>query len=47
VRFVQLFLGGQPWDNYNSIGKTLPAICRLSGQTLDPAQPKLNAEKAA
>ena len=28
VRFVQLFLGGQPWDNHNTIQKTLPAICR-------------------
>ncbi len=28
VRFVQLFLGGQPWDNHNSIKKSLPEICR-------------------
>lgn len=28
VRFVQLFLGGQPWDNHNTIKATLPAICR-------------------
>ena len=28
VRFVQLFLGGQPWDNHNSIRTSLPAICR-------------------
>ena len=28
VRFVQLFLGGQPWDNHNAIKKTLPEICR-------------------
>jgi hypothetical protein len=28
VRFVQLFLGGQPWDNHNSIATALPAICR-------------------
>lgn len=28
VRFVQLFLGGQPWDTHNSIRKTLPAICQ-------------------
>jgi hypothetical protein len=28
VRFVQLFLGGQPWDNHSTIRKTLPAICR-------------------
>jgi hypothetical protein len=34
VRFVQLFLGGQPWDTHNSIRKTLPGIC---GQTDRPA----------
>jgi hypothetical protein len=28
VRFVQLFLGGQPWDTHNNIRTTLPAICR-------------------
>ena len=28
VRFVQLFLGGQPWDNHRSLIKLLPAICR-------------------
>jgi hypothetical protein len=28
VRFVQLFLGGQPWDNHSSIATALPAICR-------------------
>ena len=28
VRFVQLFLGGQPWDNHSSIRSTLPEICR-------------------
>jgi len=28
VRFVQLFLGGQPWDNHTDIRGTLPAICR-------------------
>ncbi len=28
VRFVQIFLGGQPWDNHNNIRKNLPAICR-------------------
>ncbi len=27
VRFVQLFLGGQPWDTHNGIKKSLPAIC--------------------
>jgi hypothetical protein len=28
VRFVQLFLSGQPWDTHNSIKRTLPDICR-------------------
>jgi hypothetical protein len=28
VRFVQIFLGGQPWDTHSSIRQTLPAICR-------------------
>ncbi|HEV3138060.1 MAG TPA: DUF1501 domain-containing protein [Pirellulales bacterium] len=28
VRFVQLFLGGQPWDNHTEIRGTLPKICR-------------------
>jgi hypothetical protein len=28
VRFVQLFLGGQPWDNHNNLRTALPAICR-------------------
>jgi len=28
VRFVQLFLGGQPWDNHSSIATALPSICR-------------------
>jgi hypothetical protein len=28
VRFVQVFLGGQPWDNHSTIRQTLPAICR-------------------
>jgi hypothetical protein len=28
VRFVQLFLGGQPWDTHTSIRSALPAICR-------------------
>jgi hypothetical protein len=28
VRFVQLFLGGQPWDTHNNIRKTLPDICQ-------------------
>ncbi len=28
VRFVQLFLGGQPWDNHNDLRSTLPGICR-------------------
>lgn len=28
VRFVQLFLAGQPWDNHSSIRSSLPDICR-------------------
>ena len=28
VRFVQLFLNGQPWDNHSNLGTTLPAACR-------------------
>jgi uncharacterized protein (DUF1501 family) len=28
VRFVQIFLGGQPWDTHNTIRQGLPAICR-------------------
>ncbi len=28
VRFVQIFLGGQPWDNHSEIKTGLPAICR-------------------
>ena len=28
VRFVQLFLGGQPWDSHSSIRSSLPAICK-------------------
>src|SRR5262249_28768441 len=32
VRFVQLFLGGQPWDTHNNIQQTLPAICRRTDQ---------------
>ncbi|QEL20818.1 DUF1501 domain-containing protein [Limnoglobus roseus] len=32
VRFVQLFLGGQPWDNHNSLRSTLPAICKRTDQ---------------
>lgn len=32
VRFVQLFLGGQPWDNHNSIRQNLPAICKRTDQ---------------
>lgn len=28
VRFVQMFLGGQPWDNHSNIAKALPAVCR-------------------
>jgi hypothetical protein len=32
VRFVQLFLGGQPWDTHSSIRHSLPAICRRTDQ---------------
>ncbi len=32
VRFVQLFLGGQPWDTHTDIRKTLPDICRRTDQ---------------
>jgi hypothetical protein len=32
VRFVQLFLGGQPWDNHNTITSGLPAICKRTDQ---------------
>lgn len=28
VRFVQLFLNGQPWDNHASLPSALPAICK-------------------
>jgi len=28
VRFVQLFLGGQPWDTHTSIRTALPANCK-------------------
>ncbi|MFT7643795.1 MAG: hypothetical protein ACI9G1_005561, partial [Pirellulaceae bacterium] len=28
VRFVQLFLNGQPWDNHSNIGTGLPNVCR-------------------
>jgi hypothetical protein len=32
VRFVQLFLGGQPWDTHNNIRKALPEICGKTDQ---------------
>src|SRR6476646_1994039 len=32
VRFVQIFLGSQPWDNHTSIRSGLPAICRRTDQ---------------
>ena len=28
MRFVQLFLAGQPWDNHASLPSALPAICQ-------------------
>src|SRR5262245_823999 len=32
VRFVQIFLGNQPWDTHNNIRTTLPAICNRTDQ---------------
>ena len=32
VRFVQMFLGGQPWDTHSDIRKNLPAICQRTDQ---------------
>ena len=32
VRFVQLFLGGQPWDTHSAIRTTLPPVCRQVDQ---------------
>ncbi len=32
VRFIQLFLGGQPWDNHGSIRTALPAVCQRVDQ---------------
>lgn len=32
VRFVQLFHGGQPWDNHTNIKRGLPSICRKTDQ---------------
>ncbi|MBC8351272.1 MAG: DUF1501 domain-containing protein [Planctomycetes bacterium] len=32
VRFVQLFLGGQPWDNHSSIKTSLAAVCKRTDQ---------------
>ncbi|MCA9206159.1 MAG: DUF1501 domain-containing protein, partial [Planctomycetales bacterium] len=32
VRFVQLFLGGQPWDNHSDIRGGLSAVCRRTDQ---------------
>lgn len=32
VRFVQLFLGGQPWDTHSSIRTSLPGICKRTDQ---------------
>ena len=32
VRFVQMFLGGQPWDNHTNIKNGLAAICKRTDQ---------------
>lgn len=32
VRFVQLFLGSQPWDTHSAIRSNLPSICRRTDQ---------------
>ena len=32
VRFVQLFLGGQPWDNHDNLKGTLSEICSQTDQ---------------
>ena len=32
VRFVQLFLNGQPWDNHRNLTTSLPAVCRRTDQ---------------
>lgn len=32
VRFVQLFLAGQPWDNHSNLGTALPGICQRTDQ---------------
>jgi hypothetical protein len=32
VLFVQIFLGGQPWENHNTMRDGLPAICKRTDQ---------------
>ncbi len=32
VRFVQLFLAGQPWDNHSNLGTALPSVCKKTDQ---------------
>lgn len=32
VRFVQLFLGGQPWDTHGNLKQGLPGVCRRTDQ---------------
>ena len=32
VRFVQLFLNGQPWDNHSNISTSLPSVCKKTDQ---------------
>jgi hypothetical protein len=32
VRFVQVFLGGQPWDTHEKNAETLPGLCQMTDQ---------------
>ncbi len=32
VRFVQLVLNGQPWDNHSNLGTNLPSVCKKTDQ---------------
>jgi hypothetical protein len=44
VRFVQIFLDGQPWDNHNTICSGLPAICKRTDR---PAAALVKGPQAA